>query len=181
MLPRTIGTPRLRLRPYHWHDIDAVLSYATDVEWARYLPVPHPYTPVHAEQFIAAQLLLDPLQHPSWAIEYDGRVVGGINLRFFHDHHIGELGYSLSPRLWGQGLVTEAARAVLELAFDTYPTLHRIRASADPRNTGSLRVMEKLGMRREALLRQNRLHRGEWVDEAWCGLLRSEWGVPSVG
>jgi RimJ/RimL family protein N-acetyltransferase len=153
----------------------AILQYASHPEWARYLPVPQPYTAAHAEQFVAAQLLLDPLQHASWAIEYEGVVVGGINIRFFHDHHVGELGYSLSPPLWGQGLMTEAARAVVDCAFVTYAVLHRIRASADPRNTGSLRVMEKLGMQREAVLRQNRQLRGEWVDEAWCGILRWEW------
>jgi ribosomal-protein-alanine N-acetyltransferase len=46
---------------------------------------------------------------------------------------------------------------------------------ADARNIGSLRVMEKLGMVREGVLRQNRLVRGEFIDEVWCGMLRTEW------
>ena len=175
MLPRTLMTARLTLRPYTWHDAADILAYATDAEWARYLPVPQPYTPLDAERFIAAQILLDHHRHAAYAIEHSGRLIGGVNIRFFEDHHIGELGYGLAPRAWGQGLTTEAATIVVEQAFAIYPQLHRIRASADPRNTASLRVMAKLGMQREAHLRQNRLHRGEWVDEAWCGLLRDEW------
>jgi RimJ/RimL family protein N-acetyltransferase len=64
---------------------------------------------------------------------------------------------------------------VLDAAFVTYIDLKRIRAMADARNIGSLRVMEKIGMIREGTLRQNRVTRGESIDEAWCGILRSEW------
>jgi RimJ/RimL family protein N-acetyltransferase len=74
-------------------------------------------------------------------------------------------------------LATEAARAIMEAAFAAYASLHRIRAMADARNIGSLRVMEKLGMVREGVLRQNRLVRGEFIDEVWCGVLRPEWEV----
>jgi RimJ/RimL family protein N-acetyltransferase len=62
-------------------------------------------------------------------------------------------------------------------AFDTDPHLNRVRATTDPRNIGSLRVMDKLRMTREGVLRQNRLFRGELTDEAWCGVLRSEFTV----
>lgn len=175
MLPRTLTTARLLLRPYTLHDTADILAYATDPEWGRYLPVPQPYTETDAERHVATQLLLDHAQHAAWALEYERKVVGGINIRFFADHCIGEFGYGLAPSLWGRGLVTEAITVVVQAAFDTYPQLHRIRASADPRNTASLRIMEKLGMQREALLRQNRQMRGEWVDEAWCGILRHEW------
>ena len=60
-------------------------------------------------------------------------------------------------------------------AFAAYASLNRLRAMADARNLGSLRVMEKLGMVREGVLRQNRLVRGEFIDEVWCGVLRTEW------
>jgi ribosomal-protein-alanine N-acetyltransferase len=64
---------------------------------------------------------------------------------------------------------------VLNAAFVTYVELKRIRAMANARNTGSLRVMEKIGMMREGTLRQNRITRGESIDEVWCGILRNEW------
>ena len=59
MLPDIIETPRLRLRGFRLQDLDDVLSYASDPEWARYLPVPQPYTRAEAERFLAGQVLLD--------------------------------------------------------------------------------------------------------------------------
>src|SRR5262245_26501915 len=175
MLPDILETVRLRLRPFRLRDVDDVLVYATDPEWARYLPVPQPYTQADAEQFIASQVLLDREVHPTWAITHAGAVIGGINLRLHFDHYVGEMGYSIARSSWGQGLATEVARAVMAAAFVAYPSLHRIRAMADARNIGSLRVMEKLGMVREGVLRQNRPVRGEFIDEVWCGILRTEW------
>jgi RimJ/RimL family protein N-acetyltransferase len=175
MWPNIIETARLRLRPFRLRDVDEVLGYATDPEWARYLPVPQPYTPVEAEKFIAAQVLRDRAVHPAWAIEHARAVMGGMNLRFHFDHHVGEMGYSIARSDWGRGLATAAARAVMAAAFTAYASLTRIRAMADARNLGSLRVMEKLGMVREGGLRQNRLVRGEYIDAVWCGVLRPDW------
>lgn len=175
MLPDIIETARLRLRPFRLRDVDDVLVYATDPEWARYLPVPQPYTRADAETFIAGQVLLDREVHPSWAIEHAGAIIGGINLRFHFDHHVGEMGCSIARSHWGRGGATEAARAVMDAAFAAFAPLQRIRAMADVRNIGSLRVLEKLGMVREGVLRQNRLVRGALMDEVWYGVLRPEW------
>lgn len=175
MLPDMIETPRLCLRPFRLRDVDDVLAYATDPEWARFLSVPQPYTRTDAEKFIASQVLLDREVDPAWAIEHAGAVIGGIGLRLHRDHHVGEMGYSLARSHWRRGLATEAARAVMDTAFATDATLNRIRAMADARNSASLRVMEKLGMVREGVLRQNRLARGGFIDEVWCGVLRAEW------
>lgn len=174
-MPELIVTSRLRLRPHSWRDVDDVFAFAADAEWARYLPVPQPYTRAEAEKFIARQLLLNREGHPSWAIEHAGTVIGGINIRFDFDKRLGEIGYSIARKFWGKGLTTEAAHAVLDAAFSTYADLNRIHARADARNTGSLRVMEKLGMTREGVLRQIRFVRGEFSDQVWCAILRSEW------
>jgi len=102
-------------------------------------------------------------------------VIGGINIRFDFAHRVGELGYSIARTYWGRGLATEAARAAMDAAFAAYADLNRMRAVADARNVASLRVMEKLGMVREGVLRQNRLVRGEFMNEVWYGVLRTEW------
>lgn len=132
--------------------------------------------PVRARprDFLARQVLLDRVTNPTWAIVHDKSVVGGINIRLDFEHLRGELGYSIARPLWGQGLTTEAARAVLDAAFRVHNDLRRVRASADARNLASQRVMEKLGMQREALLRQDRLTRGELWDVVWFGI-RGEW------
>jgi ribosomal-protein-alanine N-acetyltransferase len=179
MCPDVIKTERLVLQPWSFEDLSDVLSYAADEEWGRYLPVPRPYGVADARRFVAAQVLLDRKQHASWSVRYDGRGAGGINIRFSSESRIGEIGYSVARALWGRGLATEAARAVISQAFEAYPDLVRVRATADAGNVRSHRVLEKVGMVREGLLRQNRLVRGELLDEVWYGVLRSECvGVP---
>jgi RimJ/RimL family protein N-acetyltransferase len=175
MLPDVLNTENLRLRPFHLQDVDDVLSYATDPEWVRYLPVPQPYTRADAEKFIAGQLLLDREAHPAWAIVQAGAVIGGLNIRFDLANRVVELGYSIARPYWERGLATETARAAVDAAFSVYADLNRTRAMADGRYVASLSVMEKLAMMREGVLRQNRLVRGEFINEVWCGLLRTEW------
>lgn len=178
MMPEFIQTTRLGLRHWRLSDVDDVLAYAQDPEWSRYLhALPVPYTRRDAEEFIARQVLLEPTSHPAWAILLDDVVVGGINLRFHFDHRVGELGYSIAREHWNRGYVTEAATVIVDEAFRTYPDLMRVRAFADARNTASQRVMQKLSMKKEGILRQNRLERGVLVDEAWFGVLREEWGA----
>jgi RimJ/RimL family protein N-acetyltransferase len=175
MLPEIIDGKRFTLRPYRLTDVDAVFAYASDEEYLRYLPIPKPYVRSDAEIFLARQLLLDRETNPSWAIEVDGAPVGGLNIRFFDEHRISEIGYALARSLWGQGIATAACRLVVAAAFKCYPQLARVRARADARNTSSINVMKRLGMKREGLLRSDRLCRGELTDEVLYGLLRWEW------
>ena len=84
------------------------------------------------------------------------------------------MGYVLGRPQWGRGLMPEAARAVMDWGFERYG-LHKIRAQADLRNRRSWRVMEKLGMTREGVLRGNGKLRDEHVDEVYYGILRDEW------
>jgi ribosomal-protein-alanine N-acetyltransferase len=175
-LPAEIVTDRFRLRPWRLADVGDVLAYARDPEWSRFLRLlPVPYTPEDAERFIARQLLRDPVSHAAWALELEGKAVGGVDLRFKSDHAIAEIGYSLGRSHWGRGLCTEAAQAVIDAAFSTYPELNRVHARADERNGASQRVMQKVGMTKEGVLRQSRVERGEAFDEAWFAILRSEW------
>lgn len=174
-MPDAIETARLVLRPYRWQDLDDILAYATDDVWARFLPVPWPYTRRDGERFLASQVLLDPEQESCWAVVADGHVVGGVNLRRSREHLLAELGYALARPLWGRGLGTEAVCAVVHAAFDTDPALNRLRAIVDARNVASCRVLDKAGFTREGVLRQNRMFRGVPMDEVWYGMLRDEW------
>ena len=172
--PIELRTERLLLRPFSLRDVEDVLAYAGDPDWNRYLGLPQPYTLDHAEEFVARSVVLDWERTPRWAIVYDDRVVGGIDLRIEPDARIGELGYSIASRLWGRGLTAEAAGAVIGYAFDTLG-LERVQAFADVRNRQSWRVMEKLGMQREGLLRSHRDVHGERVDDVVYAILRDEW------
>ena len=97
--------------------MEDVLAYATDPEWALYVPVPQPYTKADAEEFLTRQLAQDSNKRVSWAIEYTGSAVGGINIGLDLENRVGTIGYSIARRLWGLGLTTEAAGAVIDASF----------------------------------------------------------------
>lgn len=84
------------------------------------------------------------------------------------------MGYCLTEASWGQGYATEAARSMLDWAFETLD-LNRVQSEADTRNVGSYRVLEKCGFTREGTLCQDCIVNGDLSDSHVYGLLRSEW------
>ena len=129
-------------------------------------------------------------------VELDGEVVGDLMLavqdswaqtevRELAAGRQVELGWVIDPAVQGRGLATEAARALLALAFD-HLGAHRVTASCFAANEASWRMMERLGMRRESAGRRDGLHRsGEWMDGLEYALLADEWaervGPPGAG
>ena len=174
-LPAAIRTQRLTLRRVRLSDADDFFDFATKDVWSRFLPTAsHPYRKRDAERWIARKYLEDQTTYPTWAIEIDGRMSGWVGLSIETEHAQAELSYALNPELRGQGLMTEAARAVVDRVFlDTQ--LGRVWARVDPPNVASVRVLEKLGLRREAVMRRSYVRQGELIDGAVYGLLRSEW------
>jgi [ribosomal protein S5]-alanine N-acetyltransferase len=85
-----------------------------------------------------------------------------------------EIGWAVHPHDWGKGYATEAARAMLGFAF-SQPGVHRVVAFCNAFNTASYRVMEKLGMRRDGLLRESLRWNGQWVDELVYAILERDW------
>ena len=175
MFARVIDGPRLRLRPFVDSDLEDVIAYASDPSWAQYLPVPLPYTRVHARGYLSTHRARNWKLNPVWACELDGRVVGGIDLSVDDAGHRASIGYSIARRVWGRGLASEAASIVVDHAFTRSPTLVRIFAECDIENVGSWRVMEKIGMRREGVLRSHGRVRNHLYDEAMYAILRAEW------
>lgn len=169
-----LTTERLLLRPFEVGDVDDVLAYASDPEVARYLELPQPYTRDDAEEYIARRILDDWSNEANFAIVWEQRVVGSIGLHINVRDEMAALGYALARPVWGLGIVPEAGRAVIDWGFERY-SLHRIHSRADLRNRQSWRVMEKLGMTREGVLRGHRRMRNEHVDDVCYGILREEW------
>ena len=168
--PTTLVTGRLILRPARLADADFMFERASDPEFGRFLPLPQPYTRRDAESFLASIVLRSWDTNPSFIITREGEPVGDVNIRIDATHRTAEMGWGMHPRFWGQGLTTEAARAVMDWAFDTFG-LAKVLARCDAGNIGSWRVMEKLGMAREGRLRAHRLLRGERRDEFIYGAL----------
>ncbi|MFO7545863.1 MAG: GNAT family N-acetyltransferase, partial [Trueperaceae bacterium] len=89
-------------------------------------------------------------------------------------HRQGEFGFAFHPDFQGKGYATEAAGAMLDLAFDRLD-LHRVFGRCDARNRASGRLMARLGMRREAHLVENEWIKGEWTNEEAWAILQREW------
>jgi len=107
----------------------------------------------------------------------DRCVIGSIRLSVNDEAtRTGDFGYSLASSYWRQGLGTEAARAMVAVGFEVLG-LRRIWAECDTRNAGSYGIMEKLGMRREAHLRQHKRARDGWRDSYLYAILAQEWAV----
>ena len=95
-------------------------------------------------------------------------------------HRQGELGFVVHPAHQGRGYATEASRPLVAFAFEALG-LHRVVGRLEPRNIGSARVLEKLGMRREAHLVENEWVKGEWQSELVYAILAREWADGSAG
>jgi RimJ/RimL family protein N-acetyltransferase len=104
-----------------------------------------------------------------------GTVIGDVVLMWrSREHATAEIGYVFHPDYGGQGFATEAVRALLDIAFGTY-CLRRVTARIDARNLASLRLAERVGMRREAHLVENEWFKGAWSDEIDYAVLQREW------
>ncbi len=179
--PPRIETGRLVLRPFTLADIEDVYVYAHDEAFWRYVPnMPRPYTRDEASAFLARATARDVALQVEWAIEFEGHVIGAINLRpQLADRRAG-MGYGIGPAHWGRGFTTEAAHAVVDWAFASLE-VDRVFATADARNVGSWRVMEHLGMQHEGTLRAHRVQDGVAADEVWYGVVRNEWAASRGG
>jgi RimJ/RimL family protein N-acetyltransferase len=118
-----------------------------------------------------------------WAMvrREDGRVLGTVSMFAFSDQNRrAEIGYAQGREHWGRGYMREALGAVVAWGFETLG-LHRLEADTDPRNEGSLRLLEGLGFVREGLLRERWIVNGEICDSAYLGLLKRDWRARPPG
>lgn len=174
-----IATARLVVRALRPADAEAVFRYRSDPEVCRF-QIWEPSSLAEVDDFIARMIAHEPDTPGTWyqlAIceRETGRLVGDCGLHFPVDReHEAEFGVSLAPEFQGRGYATEAVGAVLGYLFDTLRK-HRVFASVDPRNYASVRLLERIGMRREAHFRETLWVRGEWVDDAVYAMLRREW------
>ncbi|MBG0739068.1 GNAT family N-acetyltransferase [Paeniglutamicibacter antarcticus] len=179
-LPPT--TERLKLRRFTGADLDPFFAYQSLPETARYLlNEPRTYTECMARIAMYVDSSFDkPGDWASFAIEradtpgFLGEIALKWDLSAEGASKTGEIGWTLIPDARGKGFATEAAAAVLELAFGKL-NFHRVQARLDERNTASAAVCERLGMRREALLAENYFLKGEWTSELIYALLIKDW------
>jgi RimJ/RimL family protein N-acetyltransferase len=174
-----IRTERLLLREFRDGDFDDVQAYAADPRVARFMDW-GPNTPEQTRHFFGLKLAEQarwPRDEVTLAVEHlaDARVIGSIRLAVSDRANLAaDFGYSYASAYWRQGYATEAARALLDVGFRALG-LHRIWAECDPENVGSWGVMTRLGMRREAHVREAKRIKGEWRDRYVYAVLDHEW------
>ena len=178
----TLHTARLRLRPFTGADADSLFALHSSAHVLRYWDAPPWNDRARAERFIAAcRQMAEDGNGARLAVDRaaDGAFVGWCALnRWNPDYRSAAIGYVYDDAAWGNGYATEAARALLQWAFDALD-LNRVQAETDTRNAASARVLEKLGFVREGTLREDCVVNGE-VSDSWVyGLLRREWRPPS--
>jgi RimJ/RimL family protein N-acetyltransferase len=147
-------------------------SHEDVVRWLYF----EPPTEAAVGEWLAGVIARPPETGTTLAVELraGGALVGHVNVIVDPQHRQGEIGFIFHPDHQGRGYATEAARALLAFAFEHYD-LHRVYGRLEPRNQASARVLEKLGMRREAHLIENEWVKGEWQSEYVYALLRREW------
>lgn len=149
-----LSTNRLVLRPFRDDDAPAVARLLSTPRMSEHtLSFQHPYPVETARSWIGQHnAWAEEGVHLQWAVTLpDNTLVGTISLALQQDPPQGDLGYWIGVDYWNNGYATEAARAIVNYAFDTL-RLSRIEASCFATNTASIRVLEKAGLRREAIL-----------------------------
>ncbi len=183
-----LTSDRLAVRRFQDSDLAAFLAYRNDPAVSRYQNWDSLSAP-RAQALLQEQRHLEPGTPGPWfqfalALKDSGQLVGDCGLQvLLHDARQAQVSVSLAPVHQGAGLGTEAVTTVLDYAFINLD-LHRVIAVVDAENGGPVRLLERVGMRREGHFVKNVWFKGRWADEYLYALLQAEWlsrrGLPSI-
>ena len=180
-----IRTERLTLRLMTEADVDDVFAYQSREDVCEHLlhgPRSRDEVVDMVAKYGAATRLAEDHDWIEPAIELtlpDGtlRVIGHMYLNLASVENLGaEIGWTLHPDFFGKGYASEAATAILDLAFGELG-LHRVRAELDPRNDASIALCRRLGMREEAFFVKDMMFKGDWADTGVYAILDTEWAA----
>jgi RimJ/RimL family protein N-acetyltransferase len=179
-----LESERLLLRPFTADDFDALFAIQSRSDVTRWLywePRSEDQVRASLEKRIASSTLTNDGDLLSFAVvlKSSSEVIGDGSLFLLSaEHRQGEIGFVFHPDHHGHGYATETARLLLRLAFEEFD-LHRVIGRLEPRNDPSARLLERLGMRREAHFVENEFVKGEWQSELVYALLAREWRAQS--
>ncbi|MBP7704402.1 MAG: GNAT family N-acetyltransferase [Caulobacter sp.] len=164
-----IETERLRLRPARPEDAEALHGvFADPIAMAYWSTTPHESLE-QTREWVAAMIAGDGSGSGlDLVVEYEGRAIGKAG--FWKPP---EIGYILHPDHWGRGLAREALAAVIRAGFADLG-LERVIADVDPRNSASLRLLERLGFSRTGHGERTWHIGGRWCDSVYLTLTRSD-------
>jgi [ribosomal protein S5]-alanine N-acetyltransferase len=178
-------TDRLLIRDVVASDASCFLRYMQEEHYLRHVPV----EPPTAGSIDALVNRCIENQSQNTRTDYfmavvhklSGEVIGEAILHIRSQRwRQGEIGWAVDAKYTDQGIATEIGQALLRFAFLTLD-LHRVFAQCRVENQASRRIMVKLGMREEGVLRENVFARGEWWSSAQTSILSSEWSAMTKG
>jgi len=178
--PFLLKTERLIIRLFRDEDAEVVFAYRNDPLVYKYQGWAVPFTHENVDDFIHLRRILAPgiggeWYQPALELTSTGEVIGDVAFfRKRQDSREATLGYTLAQAYWHQGYASEAVRAVVSYLF-TELDLHRIVADCDSENLASVRLLERLGFRREAHFVESYWLGDRWGDEYQYALLKREW------
>jgi RimJ/RimL family protein N-acetyltransferase len=174
-----IRTARLTLRQPEMRDAATLVKLLSEPAVSRNVPrIRYPYPKADAVAWV--RRMRKPRSNSEFGrgydfmIEMDGTVVGACHLSWHLKQRRGFFGYWVGKPFRGQGIATEVSKGLIDFAFGRLGA-ERVWAMAFADNLASRAVLEKAGLKQEALLRRNMLMHGRWRDDACYGVLRSEW------
>jgi RimJ/RimL family protein N-acetyltransferase len=163
----------ITLRPWAEEDVPALVAACNDADITYWIPViPSPYTEEDARAFVRGET--EPAPGHSFAITAEGAVVGAIGMAVNSMNYRGRIGYWVAAWARGRGICTVALRLLSRWALEQLE-LQRLELITDPDNVASQRVAEKVGFRREGVLRAHLHHPdGRVRDSVMFSLLPGE-------
>lgn len=173
----TLTTKRLTLRPFCLSDAKDIKRLAGDKSIAdTTLNIPHPYEDGMAEEWIethASKYKTGELVAFAVVESSSGNLLGTVGITISPQFNRADLGYWFGVPFWGKGYCTEASSCLIGFAFNVLD-LHRITAYHLARNPASGRVMEKIGMTKEGVLREHTQKWGKYEDLIAYGILATD-------
>lgn len=176
----SLTTPRLLIRRLHESDAPTLVAYRNDPQVMKFQSW-SPADEVQARESIASLATLEPGDPSGFqfaiALQAGNVHIGDLYLRPLEwDARQAELGYTLARAYQGQGYAAEAVWALLDYCFTTL-SLHRVIAITACENVDSIKLLERLGFRREGHTLQSYAYRGVYVDEYQYALLATEFAA----
>lgn len=172
----SLETDRLKLRPLAIEDADFIFRLLTDPKVTRYTMDEPILDCAQARDLIQFYLGPKGKTENRWGIIHkeDGRLIGTCGFhRWAQQHYRAEIGCDLDPDYWGRGYMTEALRAAIRNGFERMK-LNRIEAIVYIKNDSAIRLLEKLGFKREGTLRDYYHLNGTFYDQYLFSLLREK-------
>ncbi len=167
---------QFKIRPWSFSDLDSLVKYANNWNVAKNLTdkFPHPYTENDGKSFISFALADNPIH--IFAIEVNGEAVGGIGIHPQTDifKKNAELGYWLAEPFWGQKIITNAVKQMVDFGFSTYD-IDRIFARPFGTNAASKKILENNNFLLEACFEKALFKNEEYLDDLVYAIRRRNW------